>query len=92
MQGKFAGNAAGFKISSLTKLMDTRANKPRVTLLHYLVNEVIKKNKDALDFVVELSPKLDVLNRYLYYKYSKIGTPKITTVTLRKIKQCGFSI
>lgn len=61
--GKFAGNAAGFKINSLTKLMDTRANKPRVTLLHYLVNEVIKKNKDALAFVDELSPKLDVLNR-----------------------------
>lgn len=76
MQGKFAGNAAGFKISSLTKLMDTRANKPRVTLLHYLVNEVIKKNKDALDFVVELSPKLDVLNRYLYYNILKLGHPR----------------
>ena len=53
----------GFKISSLTKLMDTRANKPRVTLLHYMVNEVLKKNKDALLFVDELFPKLNILNR-----------------------------
>ncbi|XP_070554152.1 inverted formin-2-like isoform X2 [Ptychodera flava] len=36
--GGYAGNAVGFKVSSLLKLSDTRANKPRVTLLHYLVD------------------------------------------------------
>ncbi|XP_070554541.1 inverted formin-2-like [Ptychodera flava] len=36
--GGYAGNAVGFKIASLLKLHDTRANKPRVTLLHYLVD------------------------------------------------------
>ena len=36
-QGSFAGNAEGFKIGSLTKLTDTRANKPRMNLLHFVV-------------------------------------------------------
>lgn len=48
----------GFRINSLNKLMDTRANKPRVTLLHYLVGEAEKENQDALTFVEELSPDL----------------------------------
>jgi hypothetical protein len=31
------GDAAGFKLSSLIKLTDTRANKPRMNLMHYVV-------------------------------------------------------
>lgn len=62
--GKYAGNAIGFRISSLTKLTDTRANKPRVTLLHYLVNEAEKKNSNAIAFVDELFPDLNFLTRY----------------------------
>lgn len=40
IQGRRAGNAIGFKIDSLTKLVDTKANKPRMNLMHFLV-EVI---------------------------------------------------
>ena len=37
IQGGRAGNAIGFKINSLTKLVDTKANKPRMNLMHFLV-------------------------------------------------------
>lgn len=62
-QGGYAGNAAGFKINSLNKLIDTRANKPRVTLLHFLVGEAEKENKSALLFVEELYPDLSIACR-----------------------------
>ncbi|XP_053399778.1 inverted formin-2-like isoform X2 [Mercenaria mercenaria] len=62
--GKYSGNAVGFRISSLTKLIDTRANKPRITLLHYLVNEAEKKNSNAVAFVDELFPDLSFLTKY----------------------------
>ncbi|KAK3594658.1 hypothetical protein CHS0354_003581 [Potamilus streckersoni] len=61
--GRFSGNAVGFRISSLTKLMDTRANKPRVTLLHYLVNEAEKENKNAISFADELLPNMNTLSK-----------------------------
>ena len=36
-QGGYAGNAAGFKLNSLLKLVETRApNKPGFTLLHFV--------------------------------------------------------
>ncbi|XP_052276568.1 inverted formin-2-like isoform X5 [Dreissena polymorpha] len=62
--GKYSGNAVGFRLSSLVKLMDTRANKPRVTLLHYLVNEAEKKNRDAIAFVEKLDSDLNFLSRH----------------------------
>lgn len=35
-QGGYSGNAAGFRISSLLKLADTKANKPGMNLLHFV--------------------------------------------------------
>ncbi|KAK6172315.1 hypothetical protein SNE40_016001 [Patella caerulea] len=61
--GGYAGNALGFKIGSLNKLMDTRANKPRVTLLHYLVSDAHKEHDQVLDFVDELLPGLTIASR-----------------------------
>ncbi|KAL8590863.1 hypothetical protein ACOMHN_038874 [Nucella lapillus] len=61
--GGYAGNALGFKVGSLTKLMDTRANKPRMTLLHHLVEEVEKENKGVLDFAQQLTPVLSDASR-----------------------------
>nr|KAG5685518.1 hypothetical protein BaRGS_024255 [Batillaria attramentaria] len=61
--GGYAGNALGFKVASLTKLMDTRANKPRVTLLHHLVGEAEKEAKDVLEFAKELLPTLTDASR-----------------------------
>lgn len=36
LQGRYAGNAVGFKLSSLLKLADTKANKPGMNLLHFV--------------------------------------------------------
>ncbi|GFR84521.1 inverted formin-2 [Elysia marginata] len=62
--GGYAGNALGFKVASLNKLMDTRANKPRVTLLHYLVEEAEKEHEeDVLSFADELAQPLTAASR-----------------------------
>lgn len=54
-QGSYAGNAAGFKVNTLPKLLDTRANKPSMTFLHYVVQVAETNNKDALAFINDLS-------------------------------------
>lgn len=43
VQGGYAGSAIGFRMTSLLKLVDTKANKPGMNLMHYvsMVNEVI---------------------------------------------------
>ncbi|XP_034231720.1 LOW QUALITY PROTEIN: inverted formin-2-like [Thrips palmi] len=52
--GSYAGNAAGFKLNTLPKLLDMRANKPRVTCLHYVVDVSEAQNKDILTFTTEM--------------------------------------
>jgi hypothetical protein len=54
-QGSYAGNAAGFRLNTLPKLLDTRANKPRMTFLHFVVQVAETNNKDALSFTKDLS-------------------------------------
>ena len=36
-QGTHTGNAEGFKLSTLLKLTETKANKSRITLLHHIL-------------------------------------------------------
>ncbi|XP_062577150.1 formin-J-like isoform X1 [Saccostrea cucullata] len=48
------GDAAGFKLSSLIKLTDTRANKPRMNLMHYVVMQAEEKNPNCLNFTEEM--------------------------------------
>lgn len=68
-QGSYAGNASGFTLDTLPKLLDTRANKPRVTFLHFVV-EVAQTNKnDILSFTKYTSAlrdlsKYDILRRF----------------------------
>ncbi|XP_043088506.1 LOW QUALITY PROTEIN: FH2 domain-containing protein 1 [Puntigrus tetrazona] len=50
--GGSAGIAVGFKLSSLLLLADTKANKPGVSLLHFVAQEAQKK--DLLMFPEEL--------------------------------------
>lgn len=40
--GSHAGNAEAFKLNSLLKLTDTRANKPRMNLMHFIVQVYTK--------------------------------------------------
>ncbi|XP_063793221.1 uncharacterized protein LOC134948882 [Pseudophryne corroboree] len=52
--GGYAGIAAGFRMSSLNKLADTKANKPGMNLLHFVVMEVEKKDPRVLLFADRL--------------------------------------
>uniref|UniRef100_A0A6J0SPY8 FH2 domain-containing protein 1 n=1 Tax=Pogona vitticeps TaxID=103695 RepID=A0A6J0SPY8_9SAUR len=52
--GGYAGNAVGFKLSSLLKLADTKANKPGMNLLHFVALEAQKKDKGLLTFPEKL--------------------------------------
>ncbi|XP_037867872.2 inverted formin-2 [Bombyx mori] len=48
--GGYAGGAAGVKLSSLQKLQDIRANKPGITLMHYVALQAERKNKELTHF------------------------------------------
>ncbi|XP_050537829.1 inverted formin-2-like isoform X44 [Daktulosphaira vitifoliae] len=60
--GSYAGNACGFTLDTLPKLLDTRANKPRVTFLHFVV-EVAQTNKNDLLSFTKHTPDLRKLSR-----------------------------
>ncbi|XP_036436905.1 FH2 domain-containing protein 1-like [Colossoma macropomum] len=53
--GGFAGNAAGFRISSLLKLADTKANRPGMNLLHFVAMEAVRKDPSILSYHLKLS-------------------------------------
>ncbi|XP_019725778.1 inverted formin-2 isoform X4 [Hippocampus comes] len=46
--GSHTGNAEGFKISSLLKLTETKANKSRITLLHHILEEAEENHPELL--------------------------------------------
>uniref|UniRef100_A0AAY4A864 FH2 domain-containing protein n=1 Tax=Denticeps clupeoides TaxID=299321 RepID=A0AAY4A864_9TELE len=52
--GGYAGNAVGFKLSSLLSLADTKANKPGMNLLHFVALEAQKKDEGLLNFPEKL--------------------------------------
>ncbi|XP_031696230.1 FH2 domain-containing protein 1-like [Anarrhichthys ocellatus] len=53
--GGYAGNAVGFKLSSLLSLADTKANKPGMNLLHFVALEAQKKDTKLLEFPLKLN-------------------------------------
>ncbi|KAL4618133.1 FH2 domain-containing protein 1-like [Arapaima gigas] len=48
--GGYAGNAVGFKLSSLLSMADTKANRPGMNLLHFVALEAQKKDAGLLKF------------------------------------------
>ncbi|KAM3861147.1 inverted formin-2-like [Diretmus argenteus] len=52
--GSHTGNAEGFKISTLLKLTETKANKSRITLLHHIVEEAEHHHADLLNLPDDL--------------------------------------
>ncbi|XP_075054741.1 FH2 domain-containing protein 1 [Mixophyes fleayi] len=52
--GGYAGNAVGFKLSSLLRLADTKANKPGMNLLHFVALEAQKKDTALMTFSEQL--------------------------------------
>nr|XP_020480327.1 inverted formin-2-like [Monopterus albus] len=51
--GTHTGNAEGFKITTLLKLTETKANKSRITLLHHILQEVEANHPDLLLMICE---------------------------------------
>ncbi|KAJ2725122.1 hypothetical protein GGI07_001492 [Coemansia sp. Benny D115] len=52
----FRGGAFGFKIASLNRLMDTKADDNKTTLLHFVASTVEENFPGALEFLEELRP------------------------------------
>uniref|UniRef100_A0A096M1D4 Inverted formin 2 n=1 Tax=Poecilia formosa TaxID=48698 RepID=A0A096M1D4_POEFO len=52
--GTHTGNADGFKIGTLLRLSETKANKSRITLLHHILEEVEKDHPDLLNLPDDL--------------------------------------
>ncbi|XP_052825424.1 inverted formin-2 [Octopus bimaculoides] len=63
-KGTTSGNAVGFRISSLNKLIMTRSNVARISLLHYIVEECEKEDKTTLRFVDDLLEPLQKSTRF----------------------------
>ncbi|XP_040902590.1 FH2 domain-containing protein 1 isoform X2 [Toxotes jaculatrix] len=52
--GGYAGSAVGFRMASLLKLVDTKANKPGMNLMHYVVMQAQKVDVALLKFPDQL--------------------------------------
>ncbi|XP_023265887.1 protein diaphanous homolog 1-like [Seriola lalandi dorsalis] len=52
--GGYAGSAIGFRMASLLKLADTKANKPGMNLMHYVVMQAQKADMALLKFPEQL--------------------------------------
>uniref|UniRef100_A0A663LZN5 Inverted formin, FH2 and WH2 domain containing n=1 Tax=Athene cunicularia TaxID=194338 RepID=A0A663LZN5_ATHCN len=52
--GSHTGDADGFKISTLLKLTETKANQTRITLLHHILEEVENSHTDLLELPKDL--------------------------------------
>ncbi|XP_067847801.1 inverted formin-2 isoform X2 [Heptranchias perlo] len=52
--GSHTGDADGFKINTLLKLSETKANQSRITLLHHMIEEAEKFHPDLLNLPDDL--------------------------------------
>ncbi|XP_068110332.1 inverted formin-2 isoform X2 [Hyperolius riggenbachi] len=52
--GSHTGNANGFKISTLLKLTETKANQTRITLLHHILEEIEVNHTDLTELPKDL--------------------------------------
>ncbi|KAM5129237.1 inverted formin-2 isoform 2-T2 [Mantella aurantiaca] len=52
--GSHTGNANGFKISTLLKLTETKANQTRITLLHHILEEIELNHTDLVELPSDL--------------------------------------
>ncbi|XP_075706012.1 FH2 domain-containing protein 1-like [Rhinoderma darwinii] len=52
--GGYAGSAIGFRMGSLQRLADTKANKPGMNLMHFVAMEAERNNRSLLTFPEKL--------------------------------------
>ncbi|XP_078516404.1 inverted formin-2-like isoform X2 [Lissotriton helveticus] len=79
--GSHTGDANGFKINTLLKLTETRANKARVTLLHHILEEVEKNHTDLLELPNDLESVSKAAGINIENLYSE------TTANLKKLRE-----
>uniref|UniRef100_A0A8C7QBN4 Inverted formin-2-like n=1 Tax=Oncorhynchus mykiss TaxID=8022 RepID=A0A8C7QBN4_ONCMY len=92
LQGSHTGNAEGFKISTLLKLTETKANKSRITLLHHILEEAEQNHDDlgANIFVISFhSVNLESLQSEasLLIKRLKDSEKKVASSSVAAIKE-----
>ncbi|KAK1889917.1 FH2 domain containing protein 1 [Dissostichus eleginoides] len=92
--GGYAGNAVGFKLSSLLSLADTKANKPGMNLLHFVALEAQKKDTKLLEFPQKLHHvqpaariSLETLDAELQFQ-----TSRTRSITRQQLKQEGSDL
>ncbi|XP_045151758.1 FH2 domain-containing protein 1 [Echinops telfairi] len=88
--GGCAGNAVGFKLSSLLKLADTKANKPGMNLLHFVAQEAQKKDVTLLNFSEKLHHVQEAARLSLDSTEAELHSLSVRTRSLREnIQQDG---
>uniref|UniRef100_G3PKQ5 Inverted formin 2 n=1 Tax=Gasterosteus aculeatus TaxID=69293 RepID=G3PKQ5_GASAC len=77
--GTHTGSAEGFKINTLLRLTETRANKSRITLLHHILQEAEKNHPDLLNLPddLEICEEAAGLNLDLIQSESNILTNQL---------------
>ncbi|XP_067660533.1 inverted formin-2-like [Haliotis asinina] len=60
---KFNGNAAGYKLTSLERVMDVKSSVLNKTLMHYLVEVAVENDDSTLSFLSEI-PRLEKAASY----------------------------
>uniref|UniRef100_A0A4W4FY77 FH2 domain-containing protein n=1 Tax=Electrophorus electricus TaxID=8005 RepID=A0A4W4FY77_ELEEL len=53
-QGGYAGRALGFRMTSLLRLVDTKANKPGMNLMHYVAMQALQIDPNLRNFPEQL--------------------------------------
>ncbi|RWS25592.1 FH2 domain-containing protein 1-like protein [Leptotrombidium deliense] len=84
----YAGDAAGFKLTSLLKLSEIRANKPGISFIHFIAEEAEKKSLH--NFIEELPNLEEALKISVESLKSEIDTisSKISKIKAH-LKECS---
>ena len=87
--GTYGGAAYGFTLDSLGKLRDTKANKPQMTALHFVVSVCEKQDPELLEVHREL-PHLEAAGRLsLDYLVQQVSELQKEVGALRKNVEKG---
>ncbi|XP_069772654.1 inverted formin-2 isoform X1 [Narcine bancroftii] len=81
--GSHTGNAKGFKINTLLKLTETKANQSRITLLHHMIEEAENFHPDLLN----LPDDLESISEAGGFSVDSIQTDTINL--LERLKKTG---
>ena len=71
--------SSGFKLSLLTKIHEIKSNKPRMTMMHVLVESIEKNKPELLQFYKKFDDITEVAKWVLtleVYDISKLGKLK----------------